>query len=228
MSKIVVITGAGSGLGASLAKKYAKLDYHVCLLGRREEKLKSVASMISNNVSYYPLDVSSKQQVSQTFRLIEKEIGDIDILVNSAGTGSFHLAEDIIEDNVHSMIDINLKGTIFCTQAVLSEMKKRNSGTIINIISTAGLEGKATESIYCASKFGVRGFTESLILETNQTNIFVCGVYMGGMQTEFWNGIFDETKTSGFMKSDDVADVIIASTTQTLVPAELVIKSKKK
>lgn len=184
--------------------------------------------MINNNVSYYPLDVSSKQQVSQTFRLIEKEIGDIDILVNSAGTGSFHLAEDIIEDNVHSMIDINLKGTIFCTQAVLSEMKKRNSGTIINIISTAGLEGKATESIYCASKFGVRGFTESLILETNQTNIFVCGVYMGGMQTEFWNGIFDETKTSGFMKSDDVADVIIASTTQTLVPAELVIKSKKK
>lgn len=228
MKKNVVITGAGSGLGASLAIKYSELGYQVCLLGRHKDKLTAIANSLKNKAFCYSLDVSSKQQVTNVFRLIEKEVGHIDILVNSAGTGHFHLAEDIIEDSIHSMIDVNLKGTIFCTQAVLTEMKKRNSGTIINIISTAGLEGKATESVYCASKFGVRGFTESLVLETNQTDIFVCGIYMGGMQTEFWNGIFDETKTVTFMNPEDVADVIVSSTNQKLIPSEIVIKSKKK
>lgn len=73
-------------------------------------------------------------------------------------------------------------------------MKERNEGTIVNIVSTAGLEGKVTESVYCASKFGVRGFTESLALELSGTAINVCAVYMGGMRTEFWDGVFTEEK----------------------------------
>lgn len=227
MKKTVVITGAGSGLGASLAKQYDEMGYYICLLGRTEEKLIQVSKSLKNKSSYYLVDVSIKEEVSRTFNQIKKEVGEIDILINSAGLGVFDLAESLNESAVHAMIDTNLKGTIFSTQEVLPQMKNNNQGAIVNIISTAGLEGKATESVYCASKFGVRGFTESLIVETKATNVFVCGVYMGGMQTEFWDGIFDESKTNSFMTPDDVAKTIIASTTQKIIPSEIVIKSKK-
>lgn len=208
--KVVVITGAGSGLGASLASKYAEMDYHVCLIGRTEKRLVETANTLSSNhYSIYSLDVSSKDEVAHVFQSIREEIGPIDILINNAGLGFFDLAENITEEAVHKMIDINLKGTIFCTQEVIPEMKERNTGIIANIISTAGLEGKATESVYCASKFGVRGFTESLLVELKETNIRVFGAYMGGMKTEFWDGIYEESEIQHLMKPEDIADIII-------------------
>ncbi|WP_028274645.1 SDR family oxidoreductase [Atopococcus tabaci] len=211
MSKqVVVITGAGSGLGASLAHRYSELGFHVCLIGRTESKLVETAQKLPNNsYSIHPLDVSSKEEVTKVFQKIKNEVGAINVLVNNAGTGVFDLAENLPEDAVHNMIDINLKGTIFCTQEVLADMKERNDGTIVNVISTAGLEGKVTESVYCASKFGARGFTESLHVELKDTNIHVIGAYMGGMKTEFWNGIYDESETEGLMHPDDVADIIM-------------------
>lgn len=208
--KVVVITGAGSGLGASLAYKYSQLGYHVCLIGRTEAKLVEIANRFSNKeYSTYPLDVSNNIEVAEVFHKVKNEVGPIDILINNAGTGYFNLAENISEQDIHQMIDINLKGTIFCTQAVLSDMKERNSGTIANVISTAGLEGKVTESVYSASKFGVRGFTESLTLELEETDIHVIGAYMGGMKTDFWNGIYEPSVIEGLMHPDDIADIIM-------------------
>jgi uncharacterized protein len=207
--KIAVITGAGSGLGASLAKKYAEDGYHVCLLGRTEDKLERTAQGLPNkDYSIFSVDVSSKQEVSHVFAKIKENLGTIDVLVNNAGVGVFDLAENLSEEAVHQMIDINLKGTIFCTQEVLSDMKARNSGSILNIVSTAGLEGKTTESVYCASKFGMRGFHESLLVELEETDIHVFGAYMGGMKTEFWDGIFDASQTAGLMDPEDIADII--------------------
>ena len=207
--RIVVITGAGSGLGASLAKKYAEDGYHVCLLGRTEDKLERTAKDLPNqDHSIYSVDVSSKSEVSHIFTKIKENVGKVDVLVNNAGVGVFDLAENLSEEAVHQMIDINLKGTIFCTQEVLSDMKERNCGSILNIVSTAGLEGKMTESVYCASKFGVRGFHESLLVELEETDIHVFGAYMGGMKTEFWDGIFDATQTEGLMDPEDIADII--------------------
>ncbi|WP_172370782.1 SDR family oxidoreductase [Sporosarcina jiandibaonis] len=227
-NKIVVITGAGSGLGASLAKKYAKDGYHVCLLGRTEDKLERTAKDLPNeNHSIFPVDVSSKREVSQVFTKIKENLGTVDVLVNNAGVGVFDLAENLSEDEVHQMIDINIKGTIFCTQEVLSDMKERNSGSILNIVSTAGLEGKKTESVYCASKFGMRGFHESLLVELEKTNIHVFGAYMGGMKTEFWDGIYDESQTAGLMDPEDIADIIYhnAKTRKNLNVEQVVIKN---
>ncbi|MCC5890191.1 MAG: SDR family oxidoreductase, partial [Alkalibacterium sp.] len=189
--KHVVITGAGSGLGASLAVKYSEMGYHVTLLGRTYSKLRYLADkMTSDNVSLYTIDVSSAEEVQKVFSEIKEESGDIDILVNNAGVGIFGDAEDITTDAVDQMIDINLKGTIFCTQAVLPQMKKRNEGTIIQVISTAGLEGKPTEAVYCASKYGQRGFTESISKELADTDIHILSAYMGGMKTSFWDDIY--------------------------------------
>lgn len=231
VKKIAVITGAGSGLGASLAKKYAEDGYHICLLGRTEDKLKRTAKVLSRfpngDRSIFLVDVSSKQEVSNVFTKIKEYIGTVDVLVNNAGIGVFDLAENLSEEAVHQMIDINLKGTIFCTQEVLSDMKERNSGSILNIVSTAGLEGKMTESVYCASKFGVRGFHESLQVELEETDIHLFGAYMGGMKTEFWDGIFDASQTAGLMDPEDIADIIYhnAKVRKNLNVGQVVIKN---
>lgn len=226
--EVVVITGAGSGLGASLAKKYSEMGAHVCLLGRNEARLKNTANLLHNNYSIYQLDVSVKGEVDKVFKAIYEEVGPIDLLINNAGTGSFALAEQIDEKSVDDMIDINLKGTIFCSQAVLPDMKERNKGIIANIVSTAGLEGKVTESVYCASKFGVKGFTESLLAELKDTAVKVYGAYMGGMKTEFWSGIYSEEQTENLMDPDDVADIIIDNlkSRRNLFVPQVVIKNK--
>lgn len=224
----VVITGAGSGLGQALAQQYSAEGYHICLLGRNTDKLKEVGQTLQSDYMVYSVDIANNQQVQQVFLNISKDVGPIDILLNNAGTGTFDLAEKLQEDSIHQMIDVNLKGTIFCTQAVLDEMKERNSGIIANTISTAGLEGKVTESVYCASKFGVRGFTESLALELKNSNIHVCGAYMGGMRTEFWNGIHQKEDIKHLMDPNDVAEIMIHNlkSRKGLSVSDIVIKNK--
>lgn len=211
--KHVVITGAGSGLGASLAFKYNELGNHVTLMGRTKEKLEQVAKTFNDsNYSIYPLDISSPSNVKEVFAEIVKDVGQIDILINNAGVGYFNLAENITTDQVNQMIDINLKGTIFCTQEVLPSMKDRNSGSIINIISTAGVETKVNESVYCASKFGIKAFSESIIKELVDKDIHVHGIYMGGMNTHFWGDELEDQSETGLMDPDDIADIIIFNT----------------
>ncbi|RAS90398.1 alcohol dehydrogenase [Priestia endophytica] len=226
MDMNVVITGAGSGLGASLVKKYSDLGCHVCLLGRTSTKLIRTAETLTNNHSIYKVDVSSKQDVAKVMQLIKEEVGAIDVLINNAGVGTFDLAENLSEESIHQMIDINLKGTIFCTQEVLDDMKKRNQGYIVNIISLSGKRGKVTESVYSASKFGVRGFTESLALELEPTAIRIFGAYMGNMKTELWRGASTEET---FMEPDDVADIIMENIKprKNILVEEVVIKNDK-
>lgn len=206
--EVVVITGAGSGLGARLARRYSDQGAVVVLLGRTEEKLVKTAESLSGASHYYVVDVASKAEVSRVFDSIYTEIGNVSILVNSAGVGIFDWAENTTEEAVHAMIDINLKGTIFCSQAVLPTMKKENKGNIINIISMSGKRPVATEAVYCASKYGVTGFTQAVALELADTAIRVSGIYMGNMATELWQGEkpadFDR-----FIDPDDMADVIM-------------------
>jgi uncharacterized protein len=221
---VIVITGAGSGLGASLAKKYSDLGCYVCLLGRTQTKLIRTAETLANHHSIYEVDVSSKQDVTKVMQLIKEEVGTIDVLINNAGVGTFDLTENLSEESIHQMIDINLKGTIFCTQEVLGDMKKRNQGYIVNIVSLSGKRGKVTESVYSASKFGARGFTESLALELESTAIRVFGAYMGNMKTELWEGARTEET---FMEPDDVADIIMENikSRKNILVEEVVIKN---
>lgn len=228
-NQVIVITGAGSGLGASLAKKYSEIGAHICLLGRTENKLKVIGRELPNNYSIHTVDISKLSDVKRVFDSITQTYGQIDLLFNNAGVGSFDLAEELSEEDIHNMIDTNLKGTIFCSQEVLKQMKKQNSGTIVNIVSTAGLIGKATESVYCASKFGVKGFTESLVVELTGTPISVFAAYMGGMNTDFWSGIFDQDKTSKMMNPVDIAEIIMDNIKprKNIAIPEIIIKNVK-
>src|SRR5699024_3727444 len=213
MQKHVVISGAGSGLGAALARKYNEQNFHVTLTGRTQEKLERTASTFNNsNYSIYTMDVSSYSDVEKVFEKIVSDLKPIDILINNAGVGFFELAENLKTEQIDQMIDINLKGTIYCSQQVIGTMKQHNSGSIINITSTAGIQGKINESAYCASKFGVRGFTESIINELSDTNIHVHAIYMSGMDTPFWDTILESEQKSDMMNPDDVAELIITNT----------------
>src|SRR5699024_1614791 len=135
-----------------------------------------------------------------------------DCLVNNAGVGIFKTLERLSEEDIQKMININLTGTIFCTQTVLSYMKAANCGQIINIVSASGKRAKATESVYSASKFGVRGFSEAIIDEIYETDIKIFCVYMGNMKTSLWNERLDQNILEEFMKPNDVAELIIEST----------------
>ncbi|CAD2072383.1 SDR family oxidoreductase [Phocicoccus pinnipedialis] len=226
--KLAVITGAGSGLGSSLARRFSDLGFHVALLGRNEDKLNKVAETLqSNQYSVHSVDVSDFAAVEATFKDINDKYGDVDVLVNNAGTGAFKLLEDISADEINSMIDVNIKGTIYCTQQVLPSMKKNNDGVIANIVSTAGLVGKLNETVYCASKFGARGFTEALLVELKDTDIRVFGAYMGGMKTEFWDGILKEDQMTHLMDPEDIAEIIMANVKErkNLTVEQVVIKN---
>lgn len=207
MAREVVITGAGSGLGQALARKISQKDFKVHLIGRTISKLKSTAQKLTSDFEIHQLDIRKNKDVEEVFSKINK----IDILINNAGIGRFGKIEKLKEKEINQMIDTNLKGTIFCTQAALKKMKKVDQGLIVNIISTAGKKGKSTESVYCASKFGIRGFTDSLEKELKESNINISAFYMGGMNTPFWDGIFNEKKKRKFMDPKDVAEIILTN-----------------
>ena len=181
---------------------------------------------MKNENYVYSVDISVKQQVKDVFRSIYTEIGDVDILINNAGVGYFDFAENIEEQQINEMIDVNLKGTIFCTQEVLNSMKQKNQGYIINIISKSGKRPVITESVYCASKFGVSGFTESLALELESTSVRVIGIYMGNMATDLWKGAAPENLDK-FIDPDDMAELILENTKirKQLAVEEVIVKN---
>ncbi|EIT84674.1 short-chain alcohol dehydrogenase [Fictibacillus macauensis ZFHKF-1] len=188
MKQAVIITGGGSGLGAALASEFAN-KYKVILVGRTEETLQQQSVRLAKagaDVEYYVCDMSCEQDVSSLFSVILTN-NHVQFLINNAGTGIFGPLESMTAFDVEQMLNSNIKGTIYPTMALLPYFKQHQSGQIMNIISTAGLRGKVNETVYCASKFAVRGFTESLQKETENTGINVTAVYMGGMNTPFWD-----------------------------------------
>jgi short-subunit dehydrogenase len=183
--KKILITGGGSGLGAELAKGYGEDGNHIILVGRNEENLKKVTKEIIQqgaSAEYCVMDISNKDSIDRGIKAIVEKHNNIDYLINSAGVGFFGPIETLTMDEMNTMIDINVKGTVMITMKLLPYINER----ILNIISTAGLKGKVNEAVYCASKFAVRGFTESLQREFSHSKIKITAVYMGGMDTPFW------------------------------------------
>ncbi|WP_349409484.1 SDR family oxidoreductase [Pseudalkalibacillus sp. SCS-8] len=210
--KNVLITGAGTGLGRSLALQYGKDGNHVYLIGRRLEPLEKVAQEIQEaggQATPITCDITDYEDVKQ--HLFTKKLEDIslDLIINNAGTGVFGPLESYGDDEIDQVLATNVKGTINMTRAALPSLVEQGNGQIMNIISTAGLRGKKNESVYVASKFAVRGFTESLIKELEGTSIKITAVYMGGMDTPFWNETDHIKDRSRLKSSETVARMIV-------------------
>lgn len=178
--KTILITGGGSGLGLELTKQYCQ-NNQVLIIGRNENKLEAVKSSFEN-IDYFVCDITSSKDIKSLKAYITSKYTSIDTLINNAGLGYFGPLVDLTLDELNNMLDINVKGTILMTQHLLPIIDSK----IINIISTAGLRGKVNEAAYVASKFAVRGFTESLQKEY-ENKLSITAVYMGGMATPFWH-----------------------------------------
>ncbi len=186
---VVIITGASSGIGEATARLLSKKGYRVVLAARRLERLKSLAQEIQTSggeALSVETDVSNVDDLKNLVQCTLDTFGVIDVLFNNAGIGRIDWFErlDLVED-IESQIQINLIARIQLTRAVLPHMLERGSGHIINMSSVAGLLPMPTYSVYSASKYGVRGFTEALRREVKSKGIHVSGIYPGGVSTEF-------------------------------------------
>ena len=155
MKKTAFITGATSGIGMATAKLFAKNGVKLILCGRREERLKKLSAELSTLTDVFTLnfDIRNKEEVSAAVESLPKNFSEIDILINNAGNA--HGMDTIDEGNTEdwdAMLDINVKGLLYVSKAILPKMIERKSGQIINIGSTAGKEVYPKGNVYCASK----------------------------------------------------------------------------
>lgn len=240
--KIVLITGASAGIGHATALEYMDAsngNVKLVLVARRKEKLQNLKDEIlklypNANVHIDTLDVTSIDTFKPFLNNLPREFKDIDILVNNAGKAlGTEKVGDIDPKDIQSMIDTNVIGLINFTQAVLPIFKAKNSGDIVNLGSIAGRNAYAGGSIYCASKFAVRAFTNSLRQELISTKIRVIEIAPGMVETEFSLVRFkgDSASAKNVYKgmepltAEDIAETIVFATSrrQNTVIAESVI-----
>lgn len=218
--KVAVVTGASSGLGKEVAIQLEASGFKVIALARSVEKVDLPESAIK-----VPLNIRDLQSIDNAFEAIDKYTDHVDVLVNCAGRGLIKNLEDTSREEIMDVFGVNLKGNIYIAKEVYQRMIPFKSGHILNVASTTGLKARADEPIYAASKWGLRGFTESLRLAAISHTIRVTGIYPGGMQTAFWNGE-KSRDTSKFMKPEEVAATIVdlIETPTSITPSELVIE----
>lgn len=217
--KVVCITGAGRGLGAALARAFAAQGASLVLASRTPPELEALAAELGAAckvpVLAVPTDVRVKSEVDALIDAALGEFGQLDVMVNNAGLAIYGPVESVTPDQLDLMIDTNLKGTIYGSQAAFRVMKPRRSGLIVNISSIAGKLHLPNESAYNASKWAVNGFTGTLRLEAEPHGVKVSCVCPGGIDTPFWKSMdflpfppsIDPERD--FMKPEEVAGTVV-------------------
>jgi len=211
MEKIIIISGGASGLGYHLVKQLIEKDFTVCVIDFNKEKLDQLEREFQNNCYSFYGDVSDEEFVTKTISDIFN-IGTIECLINNAGEPSFKMPKDYQKADIKRCFK-GLEGMILLTSQILRVTKETNI-KIVNIMSSAALRGNKQESVYCATKWGERGYTESLKVAYKGTSVKVIGVYPGGMNTDFYQNSRDyvsQDKQNTFMDPKDVANNIITN-----------------
>ncbi len=186
--KTAIITGATSGIGLATAQLFSKNNIRLILCGRRQERLEAIQNELSKFTEVHTLtfDVRNKNEVIKNIQSLPDAFSNIDILINNAGNahGLDNFQEASIDD-WDAMIDINVKGLLYVTKAVLPGMLEKNSGHIINIGSTAAKEVYPKGNVYCASKAAVDAINQGLRIDLNGSGIKVGAIHPGLVKTEF-------------------------------------------
>lgn len=213
--KVALVTGAGKGIGKAVALALASEGVSVGLLARTEADLKAVAAEVEKKgvkSSYAAVDIASQEEVEQGIQTLTKNLGTFDIVINNAGIGKFEKLVDMDPQEWKRIIDVNLMGPYYVTRAVLPQLIEKNSGDIINISSTNGLNGAATSSAYSASKFGLIGLTESLAQEVRRNNIRVTTLTPSTVATELavQTNLIAENNDEKYMQPEDIAEIIVS------------------
>lgn len=219
MSKTALVTGATSGIGQATARILAKNNYNIILCGRREDRLDTLKNELSQFTQVYTLsfDVSDKKAVFESINSLPQPFSSIDVLVNNAGNA--HGLDSIQNgdlDDWDAMIDINVKGLLYVSKAIIPKMIEQKSGHIINIGSIAGKEVYPNGNVYCASKHAVDALNQGMRMDLNQYGIRVGAIHPGMVVTEFSKVRFkgDMERAANVykgldpLKAEDIADII--------------------
>lgn len=219
--KVAVVTGASSGIGYATALELAKAGAKVAIGARRSDRLEELEKKINENggdVISQKLDVTKRSECNSFFNAILSKWNSIDILVNNAGLMPLSFFKNLKIDEWEQMIDVNIKGVLYCTAAVVGHMLAKKSGHIINISSVAGRIVFPAGSVYCATKHAITAFSEGLRQELSvRSNIRVTCIEPGVVATELTNTITDESlqgfvenvKKMESLQSEDIAHAIL-------------------
>jgi uncharacterized protein len=218
--KIVLVTGASSGIGRQVSLDFSEHGAQsIILVARSRSKLEDLEKTISRNFNIktiiYPCDVSKKSEVEQMGREILDRCGHVDILVNNAGFGLYGKVQNQSIEQIESVTFTNYLGVVYCTKVFLDSMIARKSGHIVNLASVAASFGVAGLSAYCASKYAVLGFSESLSQELHGTGVGLTVVSTMGVKTNFFNNSSFGGRIpyyNGFMlKTNTVSNAVLAA-----------------
>jgi NAD(P)-dependent dehydrogenase (short-subunit alcohol dehydrogenase family) len=213
-NQIAVVTGAGRGIGRAIAIELGKLNANVVLAARGRAELEDAARVIGAKASVIPTDVRKKDELQRLFEQVAAALGPVDILVNSAGLGIFGPVVDFKDEDFETLIETNLRGIFFASKFVLPSMIERRRGHIINIASIAGKVGSANRAVYCASKFAVVGFTESLAEEVRQYGIRASVICPGSTDTRFSGNEIAGKSRDRMLRPEDIAHAVRMIVTQ--------------
>ena len=219
--KVAIITGASSGIGRATALALSKAGAKVAIGARRTDRLEELENQIKQSggeILSQKLDVTKKSECDSFFNAVLQKWGSVDILINNAGLMPLSFIKNLKIDEWDQMVDVNIKGVLYCTAAVVTHMKEKKSGHIVNISSVAGRIVFPAGSVYCATKHAVAAFSEGLRQELSvRSNIRVTCIEPGVVATELTNTITDESlqgfvenaKKMEALQAEDIANAIL-------------------
>lgn len=227
-NKVVVVVGGTGGIGSTLAHKLAKAQAKLVLVGRDRTRLEALATELATftQVLSVPTDITQPQQVETLMQKAVQHFGQIDALVNAAGAGILKQWNKLTPGDLDAMLDVNLKGSFYTTQAAANVMKDRRVGHICNVVGILGKHSMATGAAYCAAKFGVVGFSKSMADELRRYGIKITLFYFGGVDTPFWDPVSLKVDRSKMLSAQTAADAIFyaLSAEPQAVPMEINIQ----
>ena len=214
MEKISVISGGDGGLGLEIAERLVKLGKNVLIAGRNPTKLMEASARLNkctktNFIKSIVCNIGNEDDILKVSEYLINNDLSVEYLFNNAGRGLFAKADSSTSSMIETVFEANLKGMILLTSQVLKLTPVGNELTIVNIMSTSALVGRTEETIYCAAKWGARGYTEALRTEFKGTNRNIIAVYPGGMITDFWKIPGQNRDISSFMDPAEVAEKIV-------------------
>lgn len=211
--KIAVVTGAGSGIGEAIATLLHEEGAKVVLAGRNKDKLQNVANQLAqDSVKVVPTDVTKKEEVDELIKMAQQTFGGLDIVINSAGQMLSSKITDYQVDEWDSMIDVNIKGTLYTAKAALPTMLEQSSGHLINIASISGFEVTKSSTIYSATKAAVHTITQGLEKELAKTGVKVTSISPGMVDTAI-TAIYNPTDRKK-LEPQDIAEAVLYALTQ--------------
>jgi short-subunit dehydrogenase len=228
---LALITGGDRGIGFAIANKLAEKGADIIIAARNKKLLAEAVEKIKKhgvNAWAFECDVASKKDIKKLATEVSK-IGDLDTLINNAGVAYGKMLLKNSDEEISEMIDVNLRGVIDCTRAFLPKMVQRKKGMIINIASISGKHGYAELAVYCATKFGVVGFTEALAQEVQNDGVGVYAICPLGTATNMWYSLWGPDAKADYVPEDVAVEVFeLIKNAKRIAPGSAIEVSKRR